>query len=142
MMLAKTIPLIHNPPLLSPMEPLPKNQENLEIPKPKLKPLHWDKVGASFEREWVPDYLDKMPSQPAEKKSSSDDHQNEPNGEDDPAADHHRQTEVEAEPASSASESSNIGNDIAINATNIMGVPIVNPNFQGNHENNLFPSGK
>ncbi|KAL8258896.1 hypothetical protein R6Q59_026849 [Mikania micrantha] len=50
-------PLINDPPLVSPMEPLPENQENLETPKPKLKPLHWDKVRASSDREMVWDQL-------------------------------------------------------------------------------------
>lgn len=39
------------------MELLPENQENLETPKPKLKPLHWDKVRASSDREMVWDQL-------------------------------------------------------------------------------------
>ncbi|KAK1412696.1 hypothetical protein QVD17_34150 [Tagetes erecta] len=43
-----------------PMEISPENQENLETektPKPKLKPLHWDKVRASSDREMVWDHL-------------------------------------------------------------------------------------
>ncbi|KAI3829890.1 hypothetical protein L1987_04021 [Smallanthus sonchifolius] len=54
---ARPIPVINDPPLVSPMEPLPENQENLETPKPKLKPLHWDKVRASSDREMVWDQL-------------------------------------------------------------------------------------
>ncbi|KAK1428550.1 hypothetical protein QVD17_17386 [Tagetes erecta] len=55
----KPVSLINNQdqPLVSPMEPLPENQENLETPKPKLKPLHWDKVRASSDREMVWDQL-------------------------------------------------------------------------------------
>ncbi|KAK9066017.1 hypothetical protein SSX86_015419 [Deinandra increscens subsp. villosa] len=41
--------------------PMPENQENLEnnekIPKAKLKPLHWDKVRASSDRETAWDHL-------------------------------------------------------------------------------------
>ncbi|KAI3682560.1 hypothetical protein L1987_82622 [Smallanthus sonchifolius] len=54
---ARSIPLMNDAPLVSPMEPLPENQENLETPKPKLKPLHWDKVRASSDREMVWDQL-------------------------------------------------------------------------------------
>ncbi|XP_076886088.1 formin-like protein 2 [Bidens hawaiensis] len=54
---AKPIPVMNDPPLVSPIEPLPENQENLETPKPKLKPLHWDKVRASSDREMVWDQL-------------------------------------------------------------------------------------
>ncbi|CAI9264765.1 unnamed protein product [Lactuca saligna] len=54
---ARPIPLIHDQPLVSPIELLPENQENLETPKPKLKPLHWDKVRASSDREMVWDQL-------------------------------------------------------------------------------------
>ncbi|KAJ0792391.1 putative formin, FH2 domain-containing protein [Helianthus annuus] len=56
---ARPVPVINNQdqPEVSPMEPLPENQENLETPKPKLKPLHWDKVRASSDREMVWDQL-------------------------------------------------------------------------------------
>ncbi|KAM0051052.1 putative formin, FH2 domain-containing protein [Helianthus debilis subsp. tardiflorus] len=56
---ARPVPVINaqDQPEVSPMEPLPENQENLETPKPKLKPLHWDKVRASSDREMVWDQL-------------------------------------------------------------------------------------
>ncbi|XP_076915991.1 uncharacterized protein LOC143575525 [Bidens hawaiensis] len=54
---AKPVSVMNDPPLVSPIEPLPENQENLETPKPKLKPLHWDKVRASSDREMVWDQL-------------------------------------------------------------------------------------
>lgn len=55
--LIRPTPLISDQPPISPMELLPENQENLETPKPKLKPLHWDKVRASSDREMVWDQL-------------------------------------------------------------------------------------
>ncbi|KAK9057478.1 hypothetical protein SSX86_022313 [Deinandra increscens subsp. villosa] len=54
---ARPTSLINDQPMVSPMELLPENQENLETPKPKLKPLHWDKVRASSDREMVWDQL-------------------------------------------------------------------------------------
>ncbi|KAL6967898.1 hypothetical protein U1Q18_033707 [Sarracenia purpurea var. burkii] len=51
---------LHSPTLISPIE-LPPGSENVEkndeTPKPKLKPLHWDKVRASSDREMVWDQL-------------------------------------------------------------------------------------
>ncbi|KAI7738416.1 hypothetical protein M8C21_021546, partial [Ambrosia artemisiifolia] len=51
------VPMINDQQEVSPMEPLPENTENFETPKPKLKPLHWDKVRASSDREMVWDQL-------------------------------------------------------------------------------------
>ncbi|GMP90102.1 hypothetical protein CsSME_00041377 [Camellia sinensis var. sinensis] len=51
---------VHSPTLISPTELLPNSQnveKNEETPKPKLKPLHWDKVRASSDREMVWDQL-------------------------------------------------------------------------------------
>ncbi|XP_059659963.1 formin-like protein 1 [Cornus florida] len=50
---------IQSPTLISPMElPLSSEAEkNKQTPKPKLKPLHWDKVRASSDREMVWDQL-------------------------------------------------------------------------------------
>ncbi|KAI4326341.1 hypothetical protein MLD38_031665 [Melastoma candidum] len=46
---------------VSPVEPLPQTLENSEkfdeTSKPKLKPLHWNKVRASLDREMVWDHL-------------------------------------------------------------------------------------
>ncbi|XP_071689186.1 formin-like protein 2 [Rutidosis leptorrhynchoides] len=54
---ARPVPLMKDQPLVSPIEMLPENEENLETPRPKLKPLHWDKVRASSDREMVWDQL-------------------------------------------------------------------------------------
>nr|XP_043609782.1 formin-like protein 1 [Erigeron canadensis] len=54
---ARPTSLINEQPLVSPIELLPENEENQETPKPKLKPLHWDKVRASSDREMVWDQL-------------------------------------------------------------------------------------
>lgn len=43
--------------LVSPVELPPSFEENEEVSKPKLKPLHWDKVRASSDREMVWDHL-------------------------------------------------------------------------------------
>jgi len=43
--------------LVSPVELPPSIEENEEVSKPKLKPLHWDKVRASSDREMVWDHL-------------------------------------------------------------------------------------
>lgn len=55
---------IESPSLISPiqlpsnLDPVEKNDEVIEeTPKPKLKPLHWDKVRASSDREMVWDQL-------------------------------------------------------------------------------------
>ncbi|XAR60868.1 hypothetical protein NMG60_11034402 [Bertholletia excelsa] len=51
---------VSSPPLISPIQ-LPSGSKNVdkneETPKPKLKPLHWDKVRASSDREMVWDQL-------------------------------------------------------------------------------------
>lgn len=58
---ARHVPVTSHQPLVSPTEMLPENQNNLETnektPKPKLKPLHWDKVRASSDHEMVWDHL-------------------------------------------------------------------------------------
>ncbi|CAH1454593.1 unnamed protein product [Lactuca virosa] len=58
---ARHVPISSHQPAISPTEMLPINQENLETnekaPKPKLKPLHWDKVRASSDHEMVWDHL-------------------------------------------------------------------------------------
>ncbi|KAJ9565159.1 hypothetical protein OSB04_001125 [Centaurea solstitialis] len=53
---SRPVPVNGHPPACFPLETLPENQENLET-KPKLKPLHWDKVRASSDREMVWDHL-------------------------------------------------------------------------------------
>ncbi|PWA45053.1 formin-like protein 1 [Artemisia annua] len=53
----RPVPMINEQPEVSPIEMLPENEENYETPKPKLKPLHWDKVRASSDREMVWDQL-------------------------------------------------------------------------------------
>ncbi|KAI3806204.1 hypothetical protein L1987_22101 [Smallanthus sonchifolius] len=58
---SRPVPVSTQQPHVFPMERLPENQENLETNektlKPKLKPLHWDKVRASSDREMVWDHL-------------------------------------------------------------------------------------
>ncbi|KAL8225060.1 hypothetical protein R6Q57_017617 [Mikania cordata] len=58
---SRAVPVTSQQPHVFPIERLPENQENLETkeetPKPKLKPLHWDKVRASSDREMVWDSL-------------------------------------------------------------------------------------
>ncbi|KAL7584046.1 hypothetical protein Lser_V15G44229 [Lactuca serriola] len=58
---ARHVPISSHQPTISATEMLPINQENLETkektPKPKLKPLHWDKVRASSDHEMVWDHL-------------------------------------------------------------------------------------
>ncbi|KAL4558489.1 hypothetical protein LXL04_036690 [Taraxacum kok-saghyz] len=58
---ARHVPLTSHQPTISPTEILPENQENLDekdaTPKPKLKPLHWDKVRASSDYEMAWDHL-------------------------------------------------------------------------------------
>ncbi|GAU29945.1 hypothetical protein TSUD_360600 [Trifolium subterraneum] len=51
--------VLQTPPntLVSPVELPPSFEENEEVSKPKLKPLHWDKVRASSDREMVWDHL-------------------------------------------------------------------------------------
>ena len=53
----RPVPIINEQPEVSPIEMLPKTEENYETPKPKLKPLRWDKVRASSDRETVWDQL-------------------------------------------------------------------------------------
>ncbi|XP_071720118.1 uncharacterized protein [Rutidosis leptorrhynchoides] len=54
---ARPVSLLNDQPLVSPIDMLPETNENLETPRPKLKPLHWDKVRASSDREMVWDQL-------------------------------------------------------------------------------------
>jgi hypothetical protein len=51
--LTRPVPIINEQPEVSPIEMLPKTEENYETPKPKLKPLHWGKVRAGSDREMV-----------------------------------------------------------------------------------------
>ncbi|KVH94165.1 Actin-binding FH2 [Cynara cardunculus var. scolymus] len=55
---SRPLPVTSHQPPSSPLETLPENLEtNQKTPKPKLKPLHWDKVRASSDREMVWDHL-------------------------------------------------------------------------------------